>query len=207
MNIIEPSYEILTQLNGIEILKQIERIGRVCYKSEDRITEDSYLKFIKMIIERGHEAMIEHFSFSVKFVCDRSISHEIIRHRLASFAQSSTRYCNFSQDKFGNQITVIKPTFWDIGSQMFDLWQVSCEKAEETYFKLLSSGGKPEEARSVLPNSLMTEIIMTANLREWRHFFKLRTAKTAHPQMRELTIPLLKDLKQLIPIIFDDIVV
>ncbi len=206
MKIVKAGYEILTNLDGLEILKHIERIGRVCYKSENKITDDSCLAFVKMLLDRGHEAMIEHYSFSVKFTCDRGVSHEIVRHRLAAFAQESTRYCNYSKAKFGNEITVIAPVFFDSDyAQTWDEWKESCKAAEDAYFKLLDSGASPQEARSVLPNSLKTEIVMTANLREWRHFFKLRTADAAHPQMREITRPLLTELQGLIPVVFDDI--
>lgn len=215
MKIIKPSYEILTSISdgGIKEFQHIEKIGRVCYKSEDRITEDgeSAKKFVKMLINNGHEAMIEHSSLSVKFVVDRGVSHELVRHRIASFAQESTRYCNYSKDKFGNEITVILPCFFDTGmgilsnSLAYQEWKLSCEWAEEHYFNLLKMGATPQQARTVLPNSLKTEITITANYREWRNFFKLRTAEASHPQMREITIPLLKELKTLIPIIFDDI--
>lgn len=153
----------------------------------------------------GNCAMIEHSSLSVKFIVDRGVSHELVRHRIASFAQESSRYCNYSKDKFGNEITVIKPCFWKEDSENFKEWKMACENAESTYFYLLSNGASAQEARSVLPNSLKTEIIMTANYREWRAFFKLRTEQAAHPSMREITIPLLKELQQRIPIIFDDI--
>lgn len=215
MKIIKPSYEILTPISdgGIKELQHIEKIGRVCYKSENRITDDgeSAKKFVKMLISNGHEAMIEHSSLSVKFVVDRGVSHELVRHRIASFAQESTRYCNYSKDKFGNEITVILPCFFDTGmgilsnSLVYQEWKLSCEWAEEHYFNLLKMGATPQQARTVLPNSLKTEITITANYREWRNFFKLRTAEASHPQMREITIPLLKELKTLIPIIFDDI--
>ena len=215
MKIIKPSYEILTPISdgGIKELQHIEKIGRVCYKSEDRITDDgeSAKKFVKMLISNGHEAMIEHSSLSVKFVVDRGVSHELVRHRIASFAQESTRYCNYSKDKFGNEITVILPCFFDTGmgilsnSLVYQEWKSACECAEERYFNLLKMGATPQEARTVLPNSLKTEITVTANYREWRNFFKLRTAEASHPQMREVAIPLLKELKTLIPIIFDDI--
>lgn len=145
--------------------------------------------------------MIEHYSFSVKFIVDRGVSHEVVRHRIASFAQESTRYCsNYSKDKHYNSIAVIKP-LWGITERWSDL----CLSAEETYLTLIESGEQPQQARAVLPNSLKTEIAMTTNLREWRHFFKLRTPNTAHPQIREATIPLLNELKTLIPVIFDDI--
>lgn len=215
MKIIKPSYEILTPISdgGIKELQHIEKIGRVCYKSENRITDDgeSAKKFVKMLISNGHEAMIEHSSLSVKFVVDRGVSHELVRHRIASFAQESTRYCNYSKDKFGNEITVILPCFFDTrmgilsNSLVYQEWKLACECAEERYFNLLKMGATPQEARTVLPNSLKTEITVTANYREWRNFFKLRTAEVSHPQMREVAIPLLKELKTLIPIIFDDI--
>lgn len=215
MKIIKPYYEILSPISngGIKELQHIEKIGRVCYKSEDRITEDgeSAKKFVKMLISNGHEAMIEHSSLSVKFVVDRGVSHELVRHRIASFAQESTRYCNYSKDKFGNEITVVLPCFFDTGmgvlsnSLVYQEWKSSCEWAEEHYFNLLKMGATPQQARTVLPNSLKTEITITANYREWRNFFKLRTAEASHPQMREVAIPLLKELKTLIPIIFDDI--
>ena len=209
MKIIKPSYEILTPISdgGIKELQHIEKIGRVCYKSEDRITDDgeSAKKFVKMLISNGHEAMIEHSSLSVKFVVDRGVSHELVRHRIASFAQESTRYCNYSKDKFGSEITVIEPCFWNEDTGFYECWKVSCEQSERYYFELLNGGATPQQARTVLPNSLKTEITITANYREWRNFFKLRTAEASHPQMREVTIPLLKELKTLIPIIFDDI--
>lgn len=209
MKIINSKFEILTEISngGIKELQHIEKIGRVCYKSEDRITEDgkSAKKFVKMLINRGHEAMIEHSSLSVKFIVDRGVSHELVRHRIASFAQESTRYCNYSNDKFGNEITVVEPCFWDDKSTNYIIWETAMKTAEETYFRLLELGATPQEARSVLPNSLKTEITITANYREWRNFFKLRTEQAAHPQMREVTIPLLKELQKRIPIIFDDI--
>ena len=148
--------------------------------------------------------MIEHSSLSVKFIVDRGVSHEIVRHRISSFAQESTRYCNYSKDKFNNEITFVTPTFFK--DDQYHLWQVSMKQSEHAYFEFLNGGATPQEARTVLPNSLKTEVVMTANYREWRNFFKLRTAKAAHPQMREVTIPLLNELKSKIPVIFDDII-
>lgn len=209
MKIIKAGYEVLTPIskNGTEELQHIEKIGRVCYKSEDRITEDgeSARQFVKMLIDRGHEAMIEHSSLSVRFTVDRGVSHELVRHRIASFAQESTRYCNYSKDRFGNEITVIKPLFFDEKSRQYTNWKYAMMNAEMSYCMLLENGATPQEARSVLPNSTKTEITVTANYREWRSFFKLRTAKAAHPQMREVTVPLLADLKKKLPVIFDDI--
>jgi len=205
MNKIKASYVIESDIDGIDILKQIEKVGRTCYKSEDKITIISAAAFVKGLITRGHEAMIEHNSISVRFICDRGVSHELVRHRLASFGQESTRYCNYTNDKFGNEITVIEPFFTEKYSPQYLLWECACRHAEVCYFQLLEEGWEPQEARSVLPTSLKTEIVVTMNLREWRHFFKLRTPGTAHPQMRELTIPLLAEFKTLIPIVFDDI--
>lgn len=209
MKIIKAGYEILTPISegGIEELQHIEKIARVCYKSEDLITEDgeSAKKMVKMLIDRDHTAMIEHSSLSVKFIVDRGVSHELVRHRIASFAQESTRYCNYSKDKFGKEITVIRPHFFEEGSDEDVIWTDAMASAEHMYFELLDLGATPQEARSVLPNSTKTEITITANYREWRNFFKLRTAKAAHPSMREVTIPLLKELKEKLPIIFDDI--
>lgn len=205
MKVIEPRVEVLEQIDGEEILKKLELIGRVCYKSEDRITVDSSRIFVANILDSGHESVIEHEKISVRLICDRGISHEIVRHRIASYSQESTRYCNYSKDKFGNELTVIKPIFWDEGSREYQLWYDTVKKIEETYNQMISMGIKPQEARSILPNSLKTEIVITMNLREWRHFFKLRTASKAHPQMREVAIMILEKFKRQIPVIFDDI--
>ena len=205
MRIIAPSTEILTPLDGDAILRHLELCGRVCYKSENRITPESAENFVRGIIARKHEAVLEHFSFSVRFIVDRGVSHEIVRHRLASYCQESTRYCNYSGDRFGNEITVIKPYFLTEGTNGYKKWAEACETAEREYFTLLDWGCTPQEARAVLPNSLKTELIMTANLREWRHFFKLRTSPAAHPQMYEVTIPLLKEVQEKIPVVFEDL--
>jgi thymidylate synthase (FAD) len=203
MNIIEPSFEIITSLDGERILANIERIGRVCYKSENKITADSSRRFIAGILKSGHESVIEHESITVRFICDRGVSHEIVRHRLASFSQESTRYCNYSKAKFGKELTLIRPFFWKDDPEKYAVWQDTMQCIENNYNKLIEMGAKPEEARSILPNSLKTEIVVTMNLREWRHFFSLRADAHAHPQMRELAVPLLKQFQQKIPVIFD----
>lgn len=221
MNIIKSGYEILTEISphGIDELKHIERIGRVCYKSEDKITEDgeSAKKFVKMLIEHGHEAMIEHSTLSILFTCDRGVSHEMVRHRIASFAQESTRYVNYYKQKFGNEIAVIdilgginldavtKNMDADNIGAIYTEWLRAMEDAEKHYINMIELGATPQIARSVLPNSTKTNITITANYREWRQFFKLRTAKDAHPQIREVAIPLCRELKNIIPVIFDDI--
>ena len=208
MKIINASTEILTPITGDE-LRQIEYAGRTCYKSEDKITDDSAKKFVENLIKRGHEAMLEHSSLSVKFICDRGVSHELVRHRLASFAQESTRYCNYSQDKFGKELTFIKPKFFEEGTDSYKYWENAMADAENYYFSMLDFGCTPQEARSVLPNSIKTEIVMTATYREGRHLLWLRAPhKTgpAHPQREVLPVPVLYEVSGLIPVVFDDIV-
>ena len=206
MRVIKPSVEIITTIDGAEVLKHLEKVGRICYKSEDRITAESAVQFVAGIIKRGHEAVIEHFNITVKFVTDRGISHEIVRHRIASYAQESTRYCNYGKDKFDNQITVVEPiNIANADDKAKDAWNEACEHAEASYFSLLDKGCTPQVARSVLPTCTKTEIMVTMNLREWRHFMKLRAAKTAHPDMRVLALDLLRQYKEKIPVVFDDI--
>ena len=207
MQIINASYKILTPIsqNGVDELHKIEQIGRLCYKSEDKMTETSAAKFVEALIKRGHEAMIEHSQLSVIFTVDRGVSHEMVRHRLASFAQESTRYCNYSKEKFGNEITVIRPCFLEQGTDAYDRWEDAMEACEVSYFDMLKCGCSPQEARSVLPNSLKTEIAITANYREWRQILRLRTAKDAHPQMREVMRPLLDKVKEKLEPVFGDI--
>jgi thymidylate synthase (FAD) len=221
MKLIKANYEILTPINGDDVLKTIEKVARTCYKSEDKITEDSANKMVQTLISRGHEAMIEFFDITVKFVCDRGVSHELVRHRIASFAQESTRYVNYSKGQFEGHLTFIIPEWCktteglyeqpedpnrihDIGEPNYT-WVKAMYLSEKFYLKLIADGWQPQQARSVLPNSLKTEINIKMNLREWRYFFKLRTALAAHPSMREITRPLLDELKTKIPIVFDDI--
>ena len=205
MKIIEPSFQVLDIIDSETILKKLELIGRICYKSEDNIKDNSSGEFISRIIRSGHESVIEHEQLSVKVVCDRGVTHEIVRHRLASYSQESTRYCNYTKDKFGNELTFIKPCFWSETDEKYLIWEQTMLQLEETYARLIELGAKPEEARSILPNSLKTEIVITMNFREWRHFFKLRTSKMAHPQIREIACAILQKFKEELPILFDDI--
>lgn len=205
MRIVEPKVEIITLVNGNEILKHLEKVGRVCYKSENLIADESAEKFIVGIIKRGHESVIEHFNITVKFTTDRGITHEIVRHRIASYAQESTRYCNYNKDKFGKEISVIKPINIKEGTKEYEDWLNAMKYAETSYFALIEDGCKPQVARSVLPTCAKTEIMVTMNMREWRHFIKLRASKAAHPDIRNLAIALLKQFKERIPVIFDDI--
>lgn len=280
MKLIKPSFEILEQKPGLDgLLQHIERCGRTCYKSEDKITEDSAEKFVGMLVKRGHTAMVEHgtvylkydiiehgsmnlpnkYHFNeysvvtinneplhgyeipeykekfnghtyayittnyrvllqndwlddlkyqcepsehhvkrvtVKFVCDRGVSHEFVRHRVFSFAQESTRYCNYSKDKFGGDCTFIIPSWIDSGdynNAPLSVYLQSLLQAEEAYMELLKEGWIAQQARAVLPNSLKTELIMTGTIEQWEGFFKLRCAKDAHPQARELAVPLYEE--------------
>lgn len=209
MKAIKPYTQIYcVELSGQQMLEKIESIARTCYKSEGKIKDGSAAKMVRALIRKGHEAMLEHASMTVKFVVDRGVSHELVRHRMASFAQESTRYCNYSKDDFGSEITFIIPEFVVYGTDGFKIWKEQMKSAEKAYFDMLNWGFSPQEARSVLPNSLKTEVVMTANLREWRHFFKLRAAGvtgTPHPQMLEVVVPLLENMKKLVPVVFDDI--
>ena len=215
MFLIKPSFEILTPITK-DIYKNIEIAGRVCYKSEDRITDDSSEKFVRGIIKSGHDSVLEHQSVSVRLICDRGVSHELVRHRIASYSQESTRYCNYR-----GGVTFIIPPWVDIpvgeykpgddpaNNKADALWFNACLNDELYYLELLKCGWTSQQARDVLGISVKTEIIMTMNLREWRHFFNLRAVGTTgkpHPQMSEITVPLLDKFKSLLLYIFEDII-
>jgi len=202
MKLIDQTFEILTPIDSDKILRNLEKIGRISYKSENLITEDSAKKFIKKIIENRHEAVIEHENISIKVITDRGVSHEIVRHRIASYIQESTRFCNYSKQKFGNEIVYITPVDFELSCSDMEL----LEKIEQHYLTRLKEGLTPQQARYFLPNGLKTEIVITMNLREWRHFFKLRTAKVAHPQMRTMAKSILNKLNGIVAIIFEDLV-
>jgi thymidylate synthase (FAD) len=205
LKIIEASVELAQELNPAEIMKHIERAGTVCYKSESNISDTSAEKFIANIIKSGHESVLEHVSITFKIICDRGITHEIVRHRLASYSQESSRYCDYSGNKFGGELTFIKPCFWSEDDENYFTWRQTMAFVEHIYLMLREKGARPEQARSILPNSLKTEIFMTANLREWRHFLKLRTSKRAHPQMREIALKIYEILNEKLPVFFSDI--
>ena len=212
MIIANTSIELIDAPDYESVLKKIERIGRVCYKSEDKIKEDSAEKFIRAIIWRGHESVIEHQNITVKVTCDRGVSHEIVRHRIASYSQESTRYCNYTGEKFGGQISVIDIATgfgWDLNKEndrkKFRIWCTAMSRAECYYQQMIGAGAKPEEARSVLPNSLKTEIVMTMNLREWRRFIRLRGSRAAHPQIREVTQMIGTEFAGRYPVFFEDL--
>ncbi len=190
---------------GETVLRNLELAGRTCYKSETLITPDSAAGFVRRILKSGHHSVIEHSAVTVRFITDRGVTHELVRHRLAAYSQESTRYANYGKDKFGREITVIRPLFWDPDSDEYRLWLQAMQAAEQAYLALLDAGAQPQQARSVLPNSLKTEIVMTANLREWRHVLGLRCDKASHPQIREIMLPLLGELHAGLPVIFEDL--
>lgn len=210
MQLVKQSHAFIDEIDGVAMLKKIERIARVCYKSEDKITETSYINMIKGLLARKHEAMLEHVSVSVLFITDRGVSHELVRHRMASFAQESTRYCNYNKLGLDFIIPTFSPAKEDRREAMA-MWVADMEDAELAYTYMLSEKGynlPPQDARSVLPNSLKTEIVVTANLREWRHILALRAVGITgepHPQMKALMQPLLKDFQKKIPLVFDDL--
>ena len=216
MRLVRASYEILTDLACLT--KIIERAGRCCYKSEEKINDGTADPFCEMLIKRGHESVIEHASLMVKFTIDRGVSHELVRHRLCSFSQESTRYCDYAPTGKAAGITFVIPPWVGIipGEYTDDTyngfyadaqWYAAMLNAEAWYNRLREAKWKPEQARSVLPNSLKTEIVVTANLREWRHIQRLRTAEAAHPQMREIMQPLFAELHAKLPAIFPPILV
>lgn len=216
MKIIKPSFTWHGETpNGHAMLASIAAAGRVCYQSEANGKSDA--DFVRAIVRRGHESVIEHEKLSVRIICDRGITHEIVRHRVASYSQESTRYCNYSKDKFGAEIAfvdisrgielcpVTSKLAPEVIAEILNEWMLACLDAERHYMRMLELGASPQIARSVLNNSTKTAIVVTMNLREWRHFFKLREAPAAHPQIREIAIPMLKMFREAVPVIFDDI--
>lgn len=207
MKSIKPSIEIMTTEDYESMIKRIELAGRTCYKSEENVKEDSAERFIMAIINKNHESVLEHANVTVRVICDRGVTHEIVRHRIASYSQESTRYCNYSNDKFGSKVTMIDIASgfkYDLENEndlkKYNVWMSAMGNAEKSYFEMLELGATPQEARSVLPNSLKTEIVMTMNVRSWRNFFKLRCSKDAHPQMREVAEMIFREFNAKYPI-------
>ncbi len=205
MKIVEPSFEILTPLDPAALLARLERAGRTCYRSEERISPQSAAAFVRGLIKSGHLSVIEHESLSVRLVCDRGVSHELVRHRLAAFSQESTRYVNYGRGPEGRGLVLIRPLFFEPDSETYRLWLEAMEAAEKAYLDLLAAGASPQQARTVLPNSLKTEIVMTANMRQWRHVLALRCAPASHPQMRQIMKMLGAEFQRLLPELFGDL--
>ena len=204
MKAIQPSFEIMRGFEP-DILEHLEKCIRTCYKSEEKIGKDSAEQIVRKIMNVNHVSTIEHAHVTVRFICNRGFTHELVRHRLASYSQESTRYCNYSRDKFGNELTFIIPPGFVINSPKYVLWSAAMKNAEDSYLALVDAGAKAQEARGVLPIDVKTEIVMTTNLRHWRDVFKLRCSKAAHPSMQQLMIPLREEFKKNIPLIFDDL--
>lgn len=204
MQIIKPKVLIPAGQLDERVIKKLERYARVCYKSEDSAGAFTDPNFLKSLVARGHESVIEHEKVTVMFITDRGVSHELVRHRVGSYSQESTRYCNYSKGKYGSEITVIEPFFFK-GKAAYHTWETACRNAEQSYLELIANGCTAQEARSVLPNSLKTEVVVTYNFREWRHFLKLRAAAASHPQMKQIAIPLLLHFREQLGVLFDDL--
>lgn len=202
MRLLKQSFEILSSTPNM--LGHIEKCGRTAYKSENNMCDGSAEKFCRNIIKNGHESVLEHGNITVKLITDRGVSHELVRHRIASYTQESTRYCNYSSDKFDGEVAFILPSYATVNF-LFKPWLSAIIYAEKRYFEMLSAGASPQQARDVLPNSLKTEVVITANIREWRNILKLRTDKSAHPQMVAIMTDILTEFKKRFPILFDDI--
>ena len=204
MQIIKPKVLVPAKQLDEAVVKKLERYARVCYKSEESAGAFSDPNFLKNLITKGHESVIEHEKATVMFITDRGVTHELVRHRIGSFSQESTRYCNYSKGKYGNEITVIEPFFFQ-GKKDYQIWEDACRNAEKSYLTLVGNNCTAQEARSVLPNSLKTEVAVTFNFREWRHFFQLRASAASHPQMRQIAIPLLLLFRKKLGVIFEDL--
>jgi len=201
MKIKKEKVEIVDRINGQKILEKLERIGRISHKSEEKISKGSAEKFIKKLLQLKHESVLEHEKITVKIVCDRGISHEIVRHRIASYTQESTRYCAYKE------LEIILPQEIKDNKEAKKLFLESIKQIEKNYLELLSLGIKPEIARNILPHALKTELYCTFNLREWRHIFELRCSENAHPQIRRIFLKILKIFQKKIPVIFDDFII
>lgn len=203
MKIVKPWVEV-QKIDGIQIMKNLERAAKHCYRSEGNITENSYDHFLRNCINRGHESVLEHEKVTVRVCCDVGAYKDITRHRLASFSIESTRYCNYSKDKFGNEISFIEPCNMD-DEKMFEDWKACMQNIEDCYNKMASNGAYPDQLRLLLPHSTAAELTMTANIREWRHIFSLRADKHAHPSIQQFMIPLLLYFKKEMPALFDEV--
>lgn len=204
MRIVEPVVEI-EKVDYNKIMKNLERACRTCYRSEDKITEESYKTLLKNCINRGHESILEHEKITIRMVCDIGVYKDLTRHRHASFSIESTRYCNYGKDKFDNQIKFIAPVNIEKGTKLYQEWQTSCEEIEKHYIKMVELSATPDQMRMILPHSTAAVVTMTANIREWKHIFSLRCTKHAHPAVEQVMIPLLLHFRENMPEIFGNI--
>lgn len=204
MKIVEPWIEV-ENFDGKKIMKNIERACRTCYRSEDKISDESYKTLLKNCITRGHESVMEHEKITVRMTCDVGVYKDLTRHRIASFSIESTRYCNYGKDKFDNEIKFIKPCNIEENSDLYAFWKHTMERIEMNYIHMANNGATPDQMRMILPHSTAAEVCMTANIREWRHILDLRTKKMTHPSIRQILIPLLLLFKTKMPELFGDI--
>ncbi|MGN1301498.1 MAG: FAD-dependent thymidylate synthase [Clostridia bacterium] len=204
MQIVDPYIQV-EKVDGTQIMKNIERACRTCYRSEGKITEESYKTLLKNCITRGHESVLEHEKVTIRMYCDLGVYKDITRHRIASFSIESTRYCNYGKDKFGNELKFIKPCNMEEGTELYKLWEDACKNIEKDYIEMSNLGALPDQLRMILPHSIAAEVTMTANIREWKHILSLRASSHTHPSIRQLMIPLLLHFKQIMPEIFEDV--
>lgn len=204
MQIVDPYIQV-EKVDGTQIMKNIERACRTCYRSEGKITEGSYKTLLKNCITRGHESVLEHEKVTIRMYCDLGVYKDLTRHRIASFSIESTRYCNYGKDKFGNELKFIKPCNMEEGTKLYKLWEDACENIEKDYIEMSNLGALPDQLRMILPHSIAAEVTMTANIREWKHILNLRASSHTHPSIRQLMIPLLLHFKQIMPEIFEDV--
>lgn len=204
MQIVDPYIQV-EKVDGIKIMKNIERACRTCYRSEGKITEESYKTLLKNCITRGHESVLEHEKITIRMYCDLGVYKDLTRHRIASFSIESTRYCNYGKDKFDNELKFIRPCNIEEGTETYKLWEDACEKIEKNYIEMSNLGALPDQLRMILPHSIAAEVTMTANIREWKHILSLRASSHTHPSIRQLMIPLLLHFKQIMPEIFEDV--
>ena len=204
MKVIKPYIEV-EKIDGIDIMKKIEKACRTCYRSEGNITEDSYKKLLTNCITRGHESVLEHEKVTVRMCTDIGVYKDLTRHRIASFSIESTRYCNYGKDKFENEIKFIKPCNIEENTELYSEWIDACKTIEEKYLNMAKIGATPDQMRMILPHSTAAELVMTANIREWKHILTLRTTNHVHPSVRQVMIPLLLHFKREMPEIFGEI--
>lgn len=204
MQIVDPYIQV-EKVNGIQIMKNIERACRTCYRSEGKITEESYKTLLKNCITRGHESVLEHEKVTIRMYCDLGVYKDLTRHRIASFSIESTRYCNYGKDKFDNELKIIKPCNIEEGTDIYANWKNACEAIEKNYMEMSKKGALPDQLRMILPHSIAAEVTMTANIREWKHILSLRASNHTHPSIMQLMIPLLLYFKQIMPEIFEDV--
>ena len=204
MKIIKPKIYV-ENIDGIKVMKRIERACRTCYRSEGSIDDESYKRLIKNCINRGHESVLEHEKVTIRMICDIGVYKDLTRHRFGSFSIESTRYCNYGKDKFENEIKFIEPVNIDKTSELYKDWYRTVDFIEQEYVRMSRMGATPDQMRMILPHSTAAEVTMTANIREWRHILKLRASKMAHPAIQQLMIPLLLHFKTIMPELFIDI--